>query len=74
MHKKIPAAEHLQDHELKMLKNTHAGHLKAMGTEERKQYAIENIKKVKRNIPERCFEVYYKNGEMVKYYTDGTWG
>ncbi|MDY7044069.1 hypothetical protein RVS70_07595 [Virgibacillus sp. M23] len=74
MSEKIPAAKHLQEHELKMLKNTHEAHNQAMGTEERKHYSLDNIKKVKRNFPERCFEVYFRNGEWFKYYINGTWG
>lgn len=74
MSKKIPAAKHLQEHELKMLMKTYVKHMKAIGTEERDQYAMRNIKKVKRNIPERCFEVYFRNGEWFKYFTNGTWG
>jgi hypothetical protein len=70
----IPTAVHLTESELKMFMKTYKRHMNAMGTEERDQYAIRNIKKVKRNIPERCFEVHFKNGEWFKYFTNGTWG
>ncbi|SFL39602.1 hypothetical protein SAMN04487943_101339 [Gracilibacillus orientalis] len=70
----IPTALHLTESELKMFMNTYKQHMSAIGTEECDQYAIRNITKVKRNIPERCFEVYFKNGEWFKYYTNGTLG
>lgn len=70
----LVAVKHLSKSEIKMVMRTYYKHMNAMGTKEREQYAIQKITKVKRNIPERCFEVYYKNGEWFKYYTNGTWG
>ncbi|WP_018934466.1 hypothetical protein [Gracilibacillus lacisalsi] len=64
----------MQDHEIHMLMKTYNKHMNAIGSEEKGNYRLGNIKKVLRNIPERCFEVHYANGEWFKYYTNGTWG
>lgn len=52
----------------------HDKHLAAMGTEMRKDYTRDQIDRVIANHTETCIEVYYKNGEMFKYYPNYTWG
>lgn len=70
----LAVAIHLSGAELKLLTKVHKSHLGAMGTEEREQFSSRNISEVKRNISEKCLEVYFNNGEWFKYYTNGTWG
>ncbi|ENH96691.1 hypothetical protein J416_09344 [Gracilibacillus halophilus YIM-C55.5] len=70
----IAAAKLLGSDEIKMFMNTYNKHMNALGAEEKEKYIPENIKGVHRNIGERYFEVYFKNGEWFKYYTNGTWG
>ncbi|MGN8647923.1 hypothetical protein ACTNEO_05210 [Gracilibacillus sp. HCP3S3_G5_1] len=55
----IAAAKHLASNEIEMFMNTYNKHMKALGKEEKEKYLPGNIKKVKRNIPERCFEVHF---------------
>ncbi|PWU68293.1 hypothetical protein [Gracilibacillus dipsosauri] len=74
MPNKLEVATHLTDDEHRILLNVYHKHMNAMGEEERKQYALGNIKKVKGNVQEQCLEVYFKNGEWFKYFANGTWG
>ncbi|MET3507071.1 hypothetical protein [Halalkalibacter oceani] len=53
---------------------THKRHLAAMGTAEKPKYHRDRIKSVRANNKERCIEVKFNNGELFKYYADGTWG
>lgn len=48
-------------------------HIVSMGEEEKEKHSIENLKSVKINQKEKCFEVQYKHA-WYKYYPDGTWG
>lgn len=52
----------------------HKKHLGSMGSEMKREYGAEQIKKVRVNQKENCFEVSYKNGEWFKYFANGTWG
>ncbi|MFC4387487.1 hypothetical protein ACFOZ1_06630 [Gracilibacillus marinus] len=58
----------------RVFEKTHVKHINAVGTEERKNYQLNQVKKLKVNADERCIEVYYQNGEWFKYYANGTWG
>lgn len=72
--RKPAIAEHLTDDEYRNLTTTYAAHNSSIGLKYRADYNFGEIIKIKRNIPEKCFEVYYKNGEWFKYFLDGTWG
>lgn len=74
MPNKLLVAKHLGDQEHALFLKVYFAHYNSMGEEARKPYAVANIKRVKRNLDERCFEVYFKNGEWFKYYANGTWG
>ena len=69
----MKAAKHLNDNEYKFLLKMHANHNRNMGIDERKKYTLSDIVKVKRNVKEKCLEVYFKNGDWWHYSTDGTW-
>ena len=71
--KKIPAAKHLTDQEYQLLMVVYANHNRSMGLKERVKYAASEIVKVKRNIKEKCFEVYYSDGNWWHYSVNGTW-
>lgn len=58
----------------KLFDRVHRRHLSAMGTEARKQYERDQVKRIKSNNKEKCLEVYFRNGEWFKYYPNGTWG
>jgi hypothetical protein len=69
--KKLPVAQHLTDHEYKMLLEVYAKHNSSMGLEERKNYTLSDIVKVERG--NRCLKVYYKNGDWWHYSMEGKW-
>jgi len=71
---KFPAAKHLSDGEYRLLLTVYADHNSSMGLEERKNYTLSDIVKVKRNPEENCLDVHYQNGEWWHYYGNGTWG
>lgn len=48
-------------------------HVASMGEIEKEKHSIENLKSIKVNQEEQCFEVHYKH-EWYKYYPNGTWG
>ncbi|KAB8126935.1 hypothetical protein F9U64_19145 [Gracilibacillus oryzae] len=66
--------EKMHDSAQKLFNRVHTKHLAAMGNDMRKEYGLDQVKRVKQNNLEKCVEVYFKNGEMFKYYTNGTWG
>ncbi|MEC1768314.1 hypothetical protein [Schinkia azotoformans] len=71
--KKFPVAKHLTDREYQLLLTVYANHNRAMGIEKRKDYTLSDIVKVKRNLKEKCLEVYYRNGDWWHYTTKGEW-
>jgi hypothetical protein len=71
--KKIPVAKHLSDQEYLLLMTVYANHNRSMGLKERISYSASNIVKVKRNLKEKCLEVYYSNGNWWHYSFNGTW-
>lgn len=71
--KKLPCVSHLTNEEYKLLLTTYAKHNSSMGKEERKKHLLSDIIEVKRNVEERCLEVYYRNGEWFHYTFDGSW-
>lgn len=70
---KLPIAKHLSDGEYKLLLSVYANHNRSMGLEERKKYTLSDMVKVKRNLKEKCLEVYFNNGEWFHYFPNGTW-
>lgn len=70
----LAVTKHLSSAEIKLFTRVHQHHISAMGLAEREQYTVQNIIKVKRNVSEKCLEVYFKNSEWFKYFADGTWG
>lgn len=56
-----------------MFNKTHRRHLQALGKSEKLKHRVENIKDIKRNFKEECFEVHYQH-EWYKYYLNGEWG
>ncbi|SET76653.1 hypothetical protein SAMN05216389_12617 [Oceanobacillus limi] len=73
MSKKLPVAKHLSDAEYRLLLQVYADHNRSMGMEKRKNYTLSNIVKVKRNVKEKCLEVYYENGDWWHYAANGSW-
>lgn len=71
--KKILAAKHLSDEEYQLLLQVYANHNRSMGMKERVKYNLSDVVKVKRNLKEKCIEVYYSNGEWWHYSVNGTW-
>jgi hypothetical protein len=71
--KKIPTAKHLTDQEYQLLLQVYANHNRSMGLKERVKYSASEIVKVKRNIKEKCLEVYYSDGNWWHYSLNGTW-
>lgn len=57
----------------RLFREIYAKHLTSMGTAEKEKHLPENMKEIKVNQKERCFEVYYKH-DWYKYYPNGTWG
>ncbi|WP_440896266.1 hypothetical protein ACS127_17350 [Amphibacillus sp. Q70] len=51
----------------------HCNHLKALGREAREQFELANVKEIKANSKEKVIEVYFRNGELVKYKPNGDW-
>ncbi|MUK89123.1 hypothetical protein GMD78_12135 [Ornithinibacillus sp. L9] len=73
MSKKLPLAKHLSDSEYQLLMEVYANHNRSMGLDERKKFTLSDIVRVRRNVKERCLEVYYKSGDWWRYAADGTW-
>jgi hypothetical protein len=71
--KKLHVAKHLSDKEYQLLLSVYAAHNRSMGLKERENYTLSDIVKVKRNLEEKCLNVYYKNGDWWHYSTNGTW-
>ncbi|MEC1786054.1 hypothetical protein [Schinkia azotoformans] len=72
--KKFPVAKHLSDREYNLLLTVYANHNRSMGLEKRKDYTLSDIVKVKRNVKEKCLEVYYRDGNWWHYSAvDGSW-
>lgn len=65
--------EKLGPHGQAVFARAHCNHLKALGREEREHYELANIKEIKVNGREKVIEVYYKNGELVKYKPNSEW-
>lgn len=61
----------LQMDEIELLDKLHANHMRKFGIAMQKQYKKENIKLVKRNVKNNCFEVYYQNGDWFHYVVNG---
>lgn len=51
----------------------HANHLLTLGKDARKEYELSQIKQIKANNKEGVIEVYFQNGELVKYKPNGDW-
>lgn len=73
MKNKLSVAKHLNDAEYNLLMSVYANHNRSMGLKERVNYSLSHIVKVKRNLKEKCLEVYYQNGNWWKYHVNGTW-
>lgn len=58
----------------RLFDKVHGRHLNALGSELKQVYARKNVISMKSNYEERCIEVKFKHGELVKYYSDLTWG
>lgn len=71
--KKFPAAKHLTDGEYQLLLKVYAAHNRSMGLGERKNYTLNNIVKIVRNVKKQCLEVHYDNGNWWHYSVNGTW-
>lgn len=65
--------EKLTEQQQALFNRVHSSHLKAMGTDKRKEYEG-NVKAVKWDKKERCLKVYFTNGDWWHYFTNGTWG
>ncbi|MFD2705490.1 hypothetical protein [Salibacterium lacus] len=63
----------LGEHARKVLNETHAKHMGAMGSSEKEKYTRGQIKEVKLNQQEQVIEVRFRNGELFKYTKAGTW-
>lgn len=48
-------------------------HVSGVGNSNKEKLAIKNLKEIKVNREEKCFEAYYKH-DWYKYYPNGTWG
>ena len=70
---RLPVAKHLSDKEYEMFLRTYDAHMRAMGEDKRKAYLLTDIKKIERNKAERCFHVYYKNGDWWHYTSTNQW-
>ncbi|CAM3305725.1 hypothetical protein FITA111629_15375 [Filibacter tadaridae] len=64
----------LSENEQKLFEQVYKRHVNAMGSEERKKYEREEVTKVERDVPNKCLNVHFANGEWFRYYVDGTWG
>jgi hypothetical protein len=54
-------------------KSIHEKHYKGMGLSTRKNYTLNHITNVDWDEAEKCYKVYYKDGEWWHYLPDGTW-
>lgn len=64
----------LSDPLKKLFDRTHGIHQSALGTELKEVYSRKNVTRLIADPEQRCILVYFKNGEMFKYFTDHTWG
>lgn len=64
----------LSENETKLFEKIHARHLNAMGSQEKLKYQREEILKIERDAANKCFKVYFRNGDWFRYFADGTWG
>lgn len=69
----MQALDHLNEFERNNLLKTHNIHLKTMGKEQQAKHQVKNITKVERNHEEKCFHVYFDNGEWYHYTLNHEW-
>lgn len=58
---KIKGFSKLTDEQKQLFLNVHKSHMKAMGTDNQKKYALENVKKVVWDEKEQTVNVYYED-------------
>ncbi|WP_168121915.1 hypothetical protein [Paenibacillus sp. HB172176] len=63
----------LSTYQQSLLKSIHARHMRAFGTEKRKLYTVDQIRKVIGDEEADCLKIYFKNGDWWHYLQDGTW-
>jgi uncharacterized protein YciU (UPF0263 family) len=63
----------LTEEQFDLFKWVHARHYAAWGTEARKKFTTDHIKKVVWDEDEDCLKVYYDSGDWWHYCKDGTW-
>ncbi|WP_085993596.1 recombinase family protein [Oceanobacillus senegalensis] len=63
----------LTDLQKRIFNQTHPKHLESMKMDKRKEYDVQNIKKIKWDSREKCIKVYFKNGDWYHYFRDYTW-
>ncbi len=62
----------LTDQQKRIFNQTHIRHLESMGTEKRKEYAVQSIKEIKWDKAEKCLKIYFNNGDWY-HYSKGEW-
>lgn len=71
---KLPVFNKLTDKEYELFLKIYNNHISAMGAKERQKHTLSDIVKVDKDIKNRCFKVYFKNGNWWHYYLNGSWG
>jgi hypothetical protein len=69
---KIKGWSKLSEEQKKMFIRIHNNHMKAMGSENQRKYAKENLKKILWDAKENCLKVYYED-VWWHYDTRGCW-
>lgn len=69
---KVKGWSKLTEEQKEMFFRIHNNHMKAMGTDNQKKYAKENLKKIAWDIKEKCLKVYYEDS-WWHYDTRGCW-
>jgi hypothetical protein len=62
----------LTDEQKRLFLRVHQSHMKAMGSDNQKKYALENVQKVTWDKKENCLKVYYKD-IWLHYNEKGDW-
>jgi hypothetical protein len=69
---KVKGFSKLSEVQKVMFLQIHKNHMKAMGSDNQKKYALENVQKVVWDKRENCLKVYYEDN-WWHYDTRGTW-
>ena len=69
---RLEVAKHLTDEDYQLLLSVQAKHSRTMGVSKRENYKVEDIVRVKKEVP-GVLSVHYRNGDWWHYMKDGTW-